>query len=359
MINLEQELKNYPLIDLKSIDENAADNVRNSAVLYNKAIESIKAGSEDIAIIELKKAMALNPAFYQAINLLGLCYSLTKDFDKAADAFSKVLKAENNSIQAQKYLSQLNSEDKPAASQGSKKKAVEKKESVNTNKNQLKGFLGKLGKNGPTGYIVLGLVAGILLTAIAGYLIFGGSKDDKSLPTYTASDTNKKLQADYDKLQNDFNTQKQNLDTANSQIDYYKNVLKLYNAESLSAKGQYEASADILIILKDVKFTGTDKTKFDGLNKYVMPKASDLVYNKAFTFEYSQKYQDAVNEFNKIQLYGNWPKMDIVLYNLGKCYAALNDKANAIDTYKKLQAGYPKSQYATWAGYRINELTAQ
>jgi len=43
-------------------------------VLYNKALEDFRAKSEDIAIIELKKAISLNPDFHEAMNLLGIFY---------------------------------------------------------------------------------------------------------------------------------------------------------------------------------------------------------------------------------------------------------------------------------------------
>ena len=64
MINLKQELEGYAPINFKDVEKGAGDipdNVKNSIVLYNKALESLKSGSEDIAIIELKKAISMHP----------------------------------------------------------------------------------------------------------------------------------------------------------------------------------------------------------------------------------------------------------------------------------------------------------
>ena len=106
-MDLKSELQNFKTINLDEIaqgDLKVSDNVRNSVFLYNKAIESLKSGSEDIAAIELKKAISMNPHFYEALNLLGLCYSILGENEKAAEAFGQVIKAESNSILALNYV---------------------------------------------------------------------------------------------------------------------------------------------------------------------------------------------------------------------------------------------------------------
>ena len=77
MIDLRKELMNFTPINLESIEKNnpgISEEVKKSVLLYNNALDNLKMDSEDIAVIELKKAISLNPEFYEAINLLGLCY---------------------------------------------------------------------------------------------------------------------------------------------------------------------------------------------------------------------------------------------------------------------------------------------
>ena len=105
MIDIKTEIQDYKKINIDELVANGqvlAENIRNSIVLYNKAIESLSTGSEDIAMIELKKAVSLNPQFYEALNLLGICYNHINDNEKAAEIFNRVLKAENNGVKAQK-----------------------------------------------------------------------------------------------------------------------------------------------------------------------------------------------------------------------------------------------------------------
>ena len=133
MIDLRQEIQDYNIINLRDISQNESeipDNIRNSIFLYNKAIESIRNGSEDIAIIELKKAISMNPHFNEAMNLLGLCYSYTKDNAKAAEAFDKVIKAEQNSVKALRYMSLMNSSEDT----GGGRNKIRPRPSINTKK---------------------------------------------------------------------------------------------------------------------------------------------------------------------------------------------------------------------------------
>jgi len=93
MIDFKNELQNYPMIDLDKLSQanpNIPDNIKNSIVLYNKALEDFRAKSEDIAIIELKKAISLNPDFHEAMNLLGIFYMYIGENDKAAEVFQKL-----------------------------------------------------------------------------------------------------------------------------------------------------------------------------------------------------------------------------------------------------------------------------
>jgi Tfp pilus assembly protein PilF len=60
--------------------------------LYNKALESVKNGSRDKAIEQLKAALAIHPAFPAALNGLGIQYLKLGKYEAASEAFAKALK---------------------------------------------------------------------------------------------------------------------------------------------------------------------------------------------------------------------------------------------------------------------------
>lgn len=65
----------------------------NDAVsMYNKALEYLKSGSDDLAIIQLKKALDNNPLFIDACNLMTLCCIDEKNYQRANEFIETVLK---------------------------------------------------------------------------------------------------------------------------------------------------------------------------------------------------------------------------------------------------------------------------
>src|SRR5437868_2853908 len=60
--------------------------------LYNKALESVKAGHRDKAIAQLKGAIAIQPTFVAALNGLGVQYMKVGNYQAAFEAFSNALK---------------------------------------------------------------------------------------------------------------------------------------------------------------------------------------------------------------------------------------------------------------------------
>ena len=112
-MDLNQEIRSFTPIDIDKLsqDNQVSEKIIDSVRAYNKAIEYLRTGSEDIAMIELKRVIAVNPDFYEAVNLLGLCYAYTNQMDKAQELFGKVVKGENNVLKAADYLNYITDGD--------------------------------------------------------------------------------------------------------------------------------------------------------------------------------------------------------------------------------------------------------
>ena len=367
MIDLKLELQHYHIINLKDIAQNEADisdNIRNSIILYNKAIESLRSGSEDIAIIGLKKAISMNPNFYEAMNLLGICYSYTNENIKAADVFDRVIKAENNSVKAMKYLNQLNSSDDALTGRmKARKKSVAPASKDETPEKKALPTDIKRARLHNAIRILAGVAAGaLLITAIS--LLSPDSEKISDAPTNTGdvgNKSNEELQqykTMYDELNAKYELLQKDKEAANKVADYYKSVIKLYDIESLAAKKQYESAAEMLLLMKTVEFKDADKQKFDSLYKTVMPAAAWVVYDDGYRFYNQRKYADSLKKLDKVQVYNpKFERMDAVLYYMGRSSQQLFDSRGAIALYQKLIDNYPKSTYAKNAKVKLKELT--
>lgn len=69
----------------------AADPPQPALDLYNKALESVKAGERDKAIEHLKAAIAIHPQFVAALNGLGVQYMKLGNYQAAFEAFNTAL----------------------------------------------------------------------------------------------------------------------------------------------------------------------------------------------------------------------------------------------------------------------------
>ncbi|WP_252891386.1 hypothetical protein [Thermoclostridium stercorarium] len=168
MLDVKAALDDFKPIDIEAVEQKSGklpENIAEAIKLYNRALEDVRLKSEDIAIIALKKAISLHPVFYEAMNLLGLCYVLAGKDEEAKSVFRKVMEADDSSIKAMEYLKKLqspNEEDKPDLSPARKRK----KAGMNGVALALSKGLGH--EEGRFYYIkyVAGFVAGVLITLL-------------------------------------------------------------------------------------------------------------------------------------------------------------------------------------------------
>ncbi|MCD7806052.1 MAG: tetratricopeptide repeat protein [Lachnospiraceae bacterium] len=86
---------------------------------YNLALAYCEEGSDDLAVIQLKRVLSLNPRFLKASVLLALIYMHRNEYDRASQLLKKVLQADRGNTTARRYLDEISS----ALSKGSEKKS--------------------------------------------------------------------------------------------------------------------------------------------------------------------------------------------------------------------------------------------
>lgn len=368
MFDLKQELQDYRPIHLTDIAANESDipdQIRNSITLYNKAIESLHTGSEDIAIIELKKAVSLNPHFYEAMNLLGICYAYINEGAKASELFNKVIKAENNSIKALRYVNQLNggAENESARSKG-RKNAGKPGRMASSQSTQGAPAANSFAKRLNILRYAAGFVVGALLIGIISLSTSGGERqndlpagDSQTKPAQNTQQTDE-YKGKYDEINEKYAQLQKDWEDASKRNDYLKSVIRLYEVEKLVSQRKFENAADILLLLKTVEFVDGDRQYFESLSRTVMPKAAWTAYDQGFKLYNTKKYEEALKRFDRVQFYDpGFPQLDAVLYYMGRSYQQLNDSRNATAMYQKLIDTYPASKYVRNAQDKIRRLT--
>jgi len=82
--------------------------LNDAAAKYNQALVYLKQKSDDLAIIQLRRAVELNPRFVDALNLLTLCHLIQNNREKATATMERVLAIDIQNTIALNYLSIIN-----------------------------------------------------------------------------------------------------------------------------------------------------------------------------------------------------------------------------------------------------------
>jgi len=392
LLNLREELQKFKAIDLKGLEEsisNLPDDIKNSIALYNKAIESIAKGSEDISIIELKKAVSINPNFHEALNLLGLCYAYTGEKDKAARIFEQVIESERNGILAYGYRKQFGGElpetiqsilsghDIPVEKVGKapvkrttvKKKPVKKVRVV-------KEPAPYSDKKAAIGRNVLrfgtGLVTGLFIMFIAARIYISAGKnisysDSKENEIIALEEDKAMLQRQlnnaqnrYNELEGRYNNLTGELEHANQQIAYLTGLRKLIDVALLEAENRLEEAADLLLGIDSERLESPEKTWYETLSKKIMPEAARIVFSEGRDLcQINKNYEEGLEKLLKVLLYDeNFLQEEALLYYTGKCYQGVGKYDEAMECYNRILNEYPSGYYVEYVGYRISEINA-
>ena len=381
-MDLNQEIKSFTPLDIEkfSQDNNVPEKIVDSIKAYNKAIEYLRTGSEDIAMIELKRVVAINPDFYEAVNLLGLCYAYTNQLDKAQELFGKVVQSEDNVLKAADYLNYVTGGDggtsrkssKSAKSSTVKQKAPEaknqtlkkeappaKKEAYKQEDVQAELILFKtLGDQfKKPGFALAFNLFGVICLAAALVFFILTMKDTKDIPLDNEPIANTTVNESLDKTLQENKELKTQLDAANMELRQYKLSGEISQVSSLYSQGKYLEASDKLNSIPVNELNAEQKAKYDTLTKNVNLKAASALTTMGNSLFNSKKYAEAIEKLEKVfELGDNWTFGDKALYTLGKSYVELGDKQKGADTFQKLITQYPKSQYVKYAKSRLKAL---
>lgn len=94
---------------IKSLQSNPTklDTINQTIKKFNIALGYAAEGNDDLAIIQLKKVLNMNPNLIKGHQLLALLYMKRGDYDRAKKPVMKSLKIDNNNALSKKYLNEI------------------------------------------------------------------------------------------------------------------------------------------------------------------------------------------------------------------------------------------------------------
>lgn len=375
MTDFKQELKSYSPIDLDRLlktNLDMPDNLKNSVLLYNKALANMRVKSEDIAIIELKKAISLNPDFCEAINLLGLLYACVGELNKARDCFKKVLDNDPNDKKALEYIKTL---DPNYCSSGNvKEKHKEKKENKKTpvaNKNKKAQHGSKSDRSSvpilnliktDTAKYIIGFLAGILVFFLITMIVNseGPALDVSNVSEDEYTNESEEYDKKYNELLLENKALLKQLEDLNKTAQNYTNLSRLFEIDKQVSEGNYVAAADMIVGFKEVELNDKEKEKYNSLRNRAMEKAAQERYNEGRELYKKKQFAEALEHFDKLMTYvDEWKYSNATIYYMGVCHQELNNNDKAIEAFNRVITQYPSSSFAGYSKNRVNSLRSE
>lgn len=332
----------------------------NSAVKkYNQSIKYIEQKSEDLAIIQLKKVISLNPKFVKAYCLLSLCYIKEKEVEKAKKYLIKVLAIDKSNYIALKYYESITDHDDKIE----EIVAGETKDSSPVNLSPSTKISYRF--NSATMqfiYIIVGILIGV---AVGIFLIVPGRTTHLNKKVDALELENEQLTSNYSQSLADLTTENETLKNEvsekdamianqNLQQEYYEALETLQDAIDLYMKNEREAAFNELDNIEKSHLGAS--TAYEIYNRLTEELALDA-YNSGYNAYVREDFEKSRNDlriaYNFVQDTGY---SDDALYLLARSYQRLGNDNEAIRLFKELISKYPSTNRINDANYFLNNL---
>lgn len=338
---------------IDSLQNNARvmEKFNDSVRMYNQALIYLTQRSEDLAVIQLKKAVDFNPKFIEAWNLLTLCYIEQNEFTKARSSIEKVRELDLNNQRAAEFGSLLgignvkkeaktkktNTNDKKTFRAQPSYKYPEKKNSILGRTEIISFFIGIL------------CTTAVLMTLVMPAWVDAKSERIKELETKITELSNSN--ASSSKVTEEYQAIKSENEKLKAENEAYKNqevlsqkLSQLAEVETLSKDGDDEGAALLLAGIGTEGLPEDAMLNYNSLKENVYPNAAKSFYNNARSQYMNKNYDEAQGNFENCLKFASGENfVDDGIYYLGKIAELKGDTEKAKTYFQRVMNEFPDS----------------
>lgn len=338
---------------LDEVQKNQArlDSVNQTIKKYNQALHYCQQDSRDLAIIQLKKVLSMNPKLVKGHQLLALLYLQDGKLELAKKSLRNAGRIDANNTTTLRYLKEVNTQLKEKSP--SKKPKDDDLISYQSGNETI--IMPKRFKESSLGaslaYIVTGLVVGAAVTA---FLVVPNvknqAKEDAKQQILEASDTIssngqtiKDLEKQISDLQDQLEEEANNNEKVADQIKTYERLLNAYVAytsDDVISAGQALDKVNTSYLSKKAKSIYKD------LNDVVRAQYLDKLYQEGYGYYQRGKYEDAITDLQKIVDEEEDFQDGSAAYYLAQSYRKNGDLDSAKPYYQYVIDNHPGTERA-------------
>lgn len=361
-------------IEMIQSNSSRLDAINQTIKKYNQSLMYCMQDSKDLAVIQLKKVLSLNPKFIRAHQLLALLYIDSEQWERAKRELNKCMDIDRNNIMTLRYMKEVDLMLVPDEIVKPEKRRKNDDSVRYRSDNEI--IIQPLGvkdtkRSGVASVvnIAIGLVIGV---AAACFLV---------VPSAVAN-VNNQAQLKYTELGNEMsakaadNTQlkasnkalEQEIEDLRQEIDGYvgtdgtlSTIDNLLQAAStyLETGDLKQTEVDLEIIEANVnieEMSTAYRLLYQNLLAAIGPQLSVGYYNDGYSAYNSNNFTEAIENLEKTVYYD--PENRDALYYLGMSYLKNGDDDKAIEVFGRVVELFPGTERAKRSQRYIDDLTA-
>lgn len=321
---------------------------------YNQALAYCKSDSRDLATIQLKKVLSLNPRFVKAHQLLALLYIQDEKYELAKKTLRNAGKIDTDNTTTLRYLKEVNARLKE---RGTSKKQGKDDLISYTNGNETI-IMPKRFKETSLASTVVSVVIGLVIgVAATSFLVLPNVRSqyqqeaksqllDANDAITTSDQTISSLNKEIDSLEQKLKKQKASVKEISSHITEYDELLTAYTTY---VAGDLLHAGELLSQVDTSKLSETAGTVYNSIHDPIMTAYVSSVYDEGYNAFVTLDYATAITDLKKVcDTDMNYQDGYAALY-LGQAYEASGDHASAVTYFQHIIDTYPNTSRAATA----------
>ncbi len=354
-------------LELVQKNQNHLDAANKTIKKYNQALMYTHQGDYDMAILQLKKVISMNPRYIRALQLLSLIYIHEKEYAKAKDTLKSALKIDAHNVTSLAYMQEvvhyLKADKKPDQHMGRASQDIIQYKNGNESIIRPRMSFRETSAGMTIINIIVGVVIGVLVTA---FLVVPSVKQSaKSESNSAVSQANDTISTKDDKitsLEKQIETLEEKNQSLQSDVDdnddkltSYDYLLKAY--EAYRDKKSEEAIKN-LDKVNENHLSEDAKELYKTMSDDVNEEKLSSLYSAGYSAYNSYNYDTAVENLQEIVDTDETYKDGYAVYYLAQSYRHLEEKEKAITYYKRVLELCPNTSRSSTAQRYIDELSA-
>ncbi len=330
---------------------------------YNQSLLYCQQGSEDLAIIQLKKVLSLNPKLVKAHQLLALLYLQTGEYERAGRELHRALaidRTDNLSLRYQEELEQL------TGKQGNRKDKPEREDKKNsdiisyTSGNETIIMPASYKDNSGMG-VILNIVIGLMVgVALMWFLIVPAKvrsvRNETNQKVLDYSDQISAKQTEISSLEKqiaDLQASQQEAEEVQEEDNSYEKLIEAYTSFRAEDMDAAKASLDEI---DAEQLTEAARSIYNEIYGTVHTEEVKEMYNAGAAAYNAKNYEEVIRQLEPVvqtdELYEN----GYAIYYLARAYEAQGDNAKALPLFQKFLEAYPGTERANYSKGAIARL---